>query len=565
MVKFKDYIYERPDMDLLKSDMNKLFEGFNEVKSANEQIEKIREINKLRNRFETMKNIVEVRNSMDTTDPYYEKENDFMDENLPIYQEIVSNYYKLLVDSKYAKEIEETYGKQILNIAKTTLESFSSEIISELQEENKLKSKYSKLRASARIIFQGEEYNIEQMIPFMQDVDREVRKNAHKAVSGFFKEKQDEFDQIYDGMVKLRHSMAKKLGYDNFVPLGYKRLNRVDYNFEDVKKYREKIIKYVVPVASKLREKQAKRLGISALKYYDEALEFLTGNASPKGNPDWILDKGRRMYSEMSRETDEFFKFMESSELMDLVSRKGKSGGGYCTYINDYKAPFIFSNFNGTSGDVDVLTHEAGHAFQGYSSRDFELPEYYFPTLEACEIHSMSMEFLAWPWMELFFEEEEAKYKFSHLSGTLLFLPYGALVDEFQHFVYENPNVSPEERRSEWRKLEERYLPTRDYDGDEFMEAGGFWFKQGHLFSDPFYYIDYTLAQVSALEFWMRSSQDRESAFKDYLELCKKGGSLPYLSLVESAKLNNPFEGDIVKEVIEKAEEWLSKIDDQNL
>jgi M3 family oligoendopeptidase len=250
---------------------------------------------------------------------------------------------------------------------------------------------------------------------------------------------------------------------------------------------------------------------------------------------------------------------------MDLVAKRGKESGGYCTFIEDYKAPFIFSNFNGTSGDIDVLTHEAGHAFQVYRSRDLDIPEYYWPTYEACEIHSMSMEFLTWPWMELFFKEDTEKYKFSHLSGALIFLPYGVAVDEFQHFVYENPNASPVERKQAWRKIEMEYLPHRDYEGNEFLEHGGYWQRQSHIYQSPFYYIDYTLAQICAFQFWKRSTEKDETAWEDYLNLCQLGGSKSFLDLVESANLKSPFVDGTVQSVVKVIDEWLSTVDDKAL
>src|SRR5690606_10368746 len=299
--------------------------------------------------------------------------------------------------------------------------------------------------------------------------------------------------------------------------------------------------------------------------YYDESFSFKSGNPVPKGDPEWIIENGKKMYKELSEETNEFFTYMIHSNLMDLVAKKGKAGGGYCTYISEYQAPFIFSNFNGTSGDIDVLTHEAGHAFQVYSSRHFEVPEYNWPTYEAAEIHSMSMEFFTWPWMELFFKEDTDKYKFSHLSEALLFLPYGVAVDEFQHFVYENPNVSPAERNKAWREIEKKYLPYRDYDGNEYLEKGGFWQRQSHIYNDPFYYIDYTLAQICAFQFWKKSRENHEEAWADYIHLCKQGGSKPFTELIKVANLLSPFEEGTVESVVGEIDTWLNSIDDKSL
>jgi M3 family oligoendopeptidase len=332
-----------------------------------------------------------------------------------------------------------------------------------------------------------------------------------------------------------------------------------------VKTYREQIKQHIVPLATELRKRQAKRIGVDELKFYDESFNFPSGNAQPKGDATWILQHGKTMYHELSKETKEFIDFLLDRHLMDVEAKKGKASGGYCTYIDNYQAPFIFSNFNGTSGDIDVLTHEAGHAFQVYSSRHFTVPEYLWPTLEACEIHSMSMEFFTWPWMHLFFEEDTDKYKFTHLTGALLFLPYGVAVDEFQHFVYEHYEASPEERKKKWRELEQTYLPHRDYDGLDYLERGGFWQRQGHIYSDPFYYIDYTLAQICALQFWKRSQENHDQAWEDYLHLCQLGGSLPFTELVKEAKLLSPFAEGCVASTIQPIREWLNQINDKAL
>ena len=271
------------------------------------------------------------------------------------------------------------------------------------------------------------------------------------------------------------------------------------------------------------------------------------------------------MYKALSKETDEFFTFMKDSGLLELDSKKGKAGGGYCTFIPGYKAPFIFANFNGTSHDVDVLTHEAGHAFQVYQSREFINPMQRFPGYEACEIHSMSMEFFAWPWVPLFFKEEAQKYYFSHLSGAISFLPYGALVDEFQHEIYENPSMSKDERKATWRRLEKQYIPSRDYDDDKFMEKGTYWFRQSHIFQSPFYYIDYTLAQVCAFQYWIRDHKDHQEAWSSYVDLCKLGGSKGFVALMKDAKLDSPFEDGTILRTIQPLEAFLNTIDDTKL
>lgn len=562
---FAQYTYTKPNFEAVEKQFEQAVQRFKDAKTAEEQNEMMQEINEIRNDLGTMFNLVYIRHSIDTNDEFYKTEQDLMDDLAPQVDGLITKYYEALVNSKFRPQLEEKWGKQLFALADAQLKVFTPEVVPLLQKENKLSSEYTKLMASAKIMFEGEERTLAQMEPFTESKDRDMRRRASEARFGFLASQEEELDRIYDDLVKVRTEIAHKLGYNNFVELAYHRMYRTDYNAQMVAKFRDQVKEFIVPVATKLRQRQQERIGVDALKYYDEGFNFDTGNAVPKGSPEWIVENGQKMYDELSSETSEFFNFMRENELMDLVAKKGKAGGGYCTFIENYKAPFIFSNFNGTSYDIDVLTHEAGHAFQVYSSRNFDIPEYYWPTYEACEIHSMSMEFFTWPWMELFFKEDTEKYKFSHLSSGLLFLPYGVSVDEFQHWVYENPNASPKERKQAWREIERKYLPHKDYDGNEYLENGGLWQRQGHIYNSPFYYIDYTLAQICAFQFWKRSRENHEEAWEDYIKLCKLGGSLPFTELVKEAHLISPFEDGCVQSVVEEMEDWLNSVEDKHL
>ncbi len=564
-MKFSEFKYERPNYDQNKKQILELVKKIKASCNYNEQRKNIDELNEIRNNIETMSTLCSIRNSINTQDEFYEKEKAYWDEYSPLYEEINSDFYQSIVDSKFKQDIQKDFGMQFIKIAQYSLKAFDKNIIKELQEENKLCSEYTKLLASAKIEFEGKERNLSGLGKFMLSKDRAMRIEASKAYYSYFKINEDKFDDIFDKLVKLRDKIAKKLGFDNFVELGYIRMMRTDYNADMVKNFRKQVLECIVPVASELYERQAKRLGINKLTYVDENFEFESGNATPKGNSDYIIENGKKMYGELSKETKEFFEFMLDNELMDLVTKKGKGAGGYCTYIPDYQAPFIFSNFNQTADDIDVLTHEAGHAFQLYMSTWIDMPEINFPTYESCEIHSMSMEFITWPWMDLFFKEDTDKYKFTHLSSAIKFIPYGIVVDEFQHKIYENPNMSKDERKKTWTALEKKYLPHKDYEGCEFLENGGWWFKQGHIFKNPFYYIDYTLAQICALQFWKRMRENKEEGWQNYLDICKVGGTKSFLEIVNIGKLKSPFEDGCVENVIDVIKTWLKEIDDTKL
>lgn len=564
-MRFSEIKYVRPDLSEVKAGMEALLDGMKMADSAEKQIDQVENIYKLRARFETMSNVASIRHTIDTTDTFYEEEQRYFDLNYPIYQDAVNAFYKVLIASPYRSKLEDRFGKQLFNLAAVTINTFRPEIIGDLQRENELSTEYTDLLASAKIEFRGETYNLSGMMPFKLSTDRQTRKEAHAKTDEFFVKNEATLDRIYDDLVKVRHRLAVKLGYENFIPVGYMRMCRTDYDSVMVAKFRKQVEEKIVPIASALRERQRKRLGLETLYYYDEPLDFNSGNAKPQGSPEWIISNAQKMYSELSPETGEFFRFMQENELMDLVNKPNKAGGGYCTFLSETRSPFIFSNFNGTSHDIDVLTHEAGHAFQTYCSRELGIDEYFFPTSEAAEIHSMSMEFLTWPWMNLFFNGETEKYKFAHLSNSVLFLPYGVAVDEFQHLVYGNPDATPAERKLFWKQVEKKYLPHRNFEGNDYLQRGGYWHRQAHIFKHPFYYIDYTLAQICAFQFWKRSMENREAAFSDYLRLCKEGGSKSFLQLVRVANLQSPFEESAFVETVATVNQWLAQINDEQL
>lgn len=563
MTKFSDFEYQRPDTETFKKEFSQHLETFKTAKDSTTQREAILNLNQLRSNFDSMYSLASVRHSIDTNNTFYEKENAFFDTNYPTLTEYINDYFRALLSVENREELEAIFGKQLFVIAELRLKTFEPAIVSLLQEENKLDSQYRKIKAQAVIEFEGKEYNLSSIGALELSKDRNIRRLASEAKWKFYAEKAPQIEEIYHELVQIRHKMATTLGYKNYIELGYARMLRSDYNADMVANFRQQIQEHIVPIVTQLLARQKRRLGLEQLKYYDEEFKFLSGNPKPKGSPDWMEEQARKMYQELSPETDRFFRFMSDNELMDLVAKDGKQTGGYCTFLNKFKAPFIFSNFNGTAHDITVLTHEAGHAFQAYStSQNTQVYDYLWPTYEACEIHSMSMEFFTWPWMELFFKEDTDKFKFSHLAGSLSFLPYGVAIDEFQHVVYENPSMTPAERNQAWRTIENKYLPHRDYDNNSFLKGGRFWQRQSHLFGMPFYYIDYVLAQICAFQFWKRSLENKEEAWKDYIKLCDIGGSKSFLQLLEVGNLQSPFENGCLAEVVKPIQEYLAQVDD---
>lgn len=563
---FQNYTYTRPDYEALKVQLTDLTNQLAQAQSGEEAVKLAKQITTINFSIDTQQTLWSIRHSIDMNDDFYNEETKFWNSHAPLFGELSTNYYKVVLDSPYREDLRSFLPETFFMLAENQLKTFSSEIIPLLQKENELIDQYSQLKAQAQIDFQGQTYTLAQMGPFSQSTDRQVRKTANEAVNAYYAANEAQFDDIYDQMVKVRHEIATTLGFKDYVEYAYKMMNRFDYNRDMVQTYREEIKKLVVPIVNQLRQRQAQRIQVDQLHYYDKELEFADGNADPQGTPEELVQAAQTMYRELSPETGEFFDYMVDNDLLDLVAKEGKNSGGYCTYIADHRSPFIFSNFNGTRADIDVLTHEAGHAFQVYNSRWIETPEAIWPTYETCEIHSMSMEFITWPWMERFFKDKVEKYKYSHLAGTLLFLPYGVLVDHFQHEVYENPHMTPAERKATWRRLEKAYQPSLDYSQSDFLDSGTFWYRQLHIFTSPFYYIDYTLAQVCALQFWKRTQIDHdETAWADYLRICQLGGTQTFLQVVAAANIQSPFQEGALESTIQAAADWLTAIDDSKL
>lgn len=564
MLKFEEMKYHRPNMERLEKEFNSLISAFENATTFEEQNEILKKYFKLGDKISTDFTLIEIHYSIDTRNKKYQKDQEFIDQISPLVSSLDNRFTKALVNARFREELEKKWGKYLFTMSEISLKCFDEKIIPQLQEINRLTSEYTKIMASAQIEFQGGIYTLAQLGKFATSPDRNIRKEAALAQARFFEEHDEEIGGIYDKLVKLRTECAHILGYKNFVEMGYYSLGRVDYDAEMVKGYRDQIYKDLVPFTNKLFKEQSKRVGVKNPLWYDFNLDFLDGNATPKGNKDFLVENAQKMYHELSKETDDFFRLMNENHLMDLEAKEGKAPGGYMTYIPKYKVPFIFSNFNGTSGDVDVLTHEFGHAFQGYMSRNIPCPAYRMPTLEACEIHSMSMEFLTHPWMSLFFKEDTNKYLYSHTVDSIRFIPYGVTIDEFQHWVYENPEATHEQRCAKFREIEKKYLPHRKYDGAPVYEKGGIWMRQTHVFGSPFYYIDYTLAQVLAFEFFNEDRQNHERAWKKYVHLCKLGGKYPFVELLNKAHLKNPFVDGTVKKIVDPLKKYLKTIDLEN-
>ena len=510
-MKFTEMPYERPDLEGFKETSNRLLERITSAASAQEQIDAYLEFEKLEKAVNTACSLAYVRHTINTKDAFYDGENSYVDEISPALQEKSQKINLALLASPFRPALEERFGKLLFTNLEISVRAMKPEIMDLMQEENRLQS-------------------------------------------------EDELDRLYGQLIQNRTAQGRAMGYDSYIPLGYDRLGRNCYGPQEVAAFREQIAGDMVPIVARVKKEQEKRLGVEKLKFYDDLLVFPDGNAAPQGTADDILAAGREMYRALSPETAEFVDFLYDGDLLDVLSKEGKAPGGYCTEFAAYQAPFIFSNFNGTSGDVDVLTHEAGHAFAFYrAARHGYLSALTSPTMESCECHSMSMEFLTAPWHEKFFGPLTRKYEIGHCSDALIFIPYGCMVDEFQHRMYENPELTAGERNQVWLELEKKYRPWTDFDGLHFYSRGAGWQRQLHIYLYPFYYIDYCMAQTVAFQFWLASMQDRPDAWQRYLRFVDAGGTKTFRELVDAAGLKLPYAPGCIREIGQAISGWLDR------
>lgn len=548
---FNQYQYEQVPLTPIDPEISNIPDRLLKAESKEEFLELLNQADAFKRKLATMYNICYIRHTINTQDEFYSAENDYYDQNMPAAEQFSTRLSQAVMDSRFQelalKELGETY---FLN-ARLAQKAFSPEIAEDMAEENRLQSEYQKLIASARIQFDGQTVNLSRLTPFKESPDREVRQRAWEAESKFMEENGEKLDEIFDKLVKTRTRMAKKLGFNSFTEVAYRRLKRASYGRKETDAFCEQVRREIVPLATHLIKLQHDRNNIEDAMIWDRSLSFKEGNPCPQGTPEEIFEKGRKMYTELSPITAEFIEFMLSNGLFDVLSRDGKASGGYCTSIPDFQAPFVFANFNGTAGDVEVLTHECGHALNSYISlRKVKYIEQEEPSYDIAEIHSMGMEFMTYPFMGLFFGDKKDKFIYQHLASAIIFLPYGCMVDRFQHIVYDNPELTPQERHKEWLKLEAAYRPDIDYGNISYFAKGGWWQRQLHIYMHPFYYIDYCLAQSAAFMLYNIMRENYEAGWEKYIALVNKGAELTYTQLLAEMGLDSPFEEGALRRIV---------------
>ncbi len=542
--------YARPDLDAVRAEVADLAQRLEAATGAEQAVEVVRAWNRVRSRIDTGWNIAEVRYQQDTTDDRAKAEKQFWDQAAPAMRELDVIHARALTRSRHREALERAFGAQILRVKECTATTFAPEIADALAEEAKLVTRYIELTSKKEAVFRGEKTTMPALHGYFGVADRQTRLDAHVARDRFLAANADDLDDIYDRLVELRDGMGRALGMGGFTPLGYQLMTRIGYDAGDVARFRDAVREQLVPLAEELRRRQAEALGIDEVLLHDEEVLDPNGNPAPTGTPTEILETARGMYRDIDPRLGAFMDHMLEHDLLDVERRDGKAPGGFCTIFADLGWPFVFAQFTGTTDDLQVVTHECGHAYQVWSARKLPLIEYHFPTNEAAEVHSMGMEHLTFPFMERFFGDDAERYRRGHLARDVTALPYITLVDHFQHRVYEQPELTPAQRNAAWLELEASYLPWRRYGDDlPYLATGTIWQRQRHVYCDPFYYIDYALAGVCALQIHMKAERDRDLALRDYLKMCEIGGSVSFTEMLEVGGLRSPFEPEVLADV----------------
>ena len=558
-VKIKDMEYKR----VLKEDSIAVIERciakIENAKSAQDILNARNEYNADSEVLGTMVRLAHTRLNLNSRDELYGAEMDYYNSALPEIQMYDIKFSKAFLASPYLEEAKKSLNPLVITMMVLSLKTADERILEEMQKENALTTEYGKFVSELTYDFRGEKLTLGALRKYMQDNDRETRREAYNALGKTLNANGEYIDNLFDKMVKNRDQMAKKLGYENYVELGYNIMQRTCYDKDKVAVFRQNVLNDIVPVVTSLKNDIAKKLGIDELKLYDDNT-YSENDPAPILDAQGILNAGREMYHEMSKETSDFIDMMFESDAFDVLPRQGKWTGGYMTSFPLYKQPFIFANFNGTTADVDVITHEAGHAFAYYVGANDMTPELQLGGMETAETHSMSMEFFAWKYMDKFFGDGAKAYKYKHLFSALSFIPYGTIVDYFQQLVYENPEMTPAQRNELWRDLEKKFRPWMNADGIEYLENGTRWQYQNHIFQSPFYYIDYCLAQTIAFEFLKLSLENYDEALKTYIAHASRTGNYGITDLVKLAGLKSPFEQGALFEVATFCKDLLNKL-----
>ena len=557
-MKFSEIPYKRPDPEGVKAEMAELTERLRNARSYPEARAVFLAFEEKSRYVDTMDLVSMLRRQMDKDDAFYKEEDAFWWDFEPRIDEANKAWAEAMLASPFRGDFAAEFGEMMFRNAEFDRRSMSDAIVADKQRENRLIVEYEELTDSIDgIPFEGETVDSDGIDAAKEDADAGRRLAAYRAEGACWQGIAQRLDGIFDELVRLRDGMGWKLGYDGYVDLVYCKLRR-SFTKEDVRRFREAVVKYVVPVADAIKREQARRIGRPyPLAYSDNEFFFKSGNPHPAGDADFLIGEARRFFESLSPEAGEFFRHMIDDEMMFV-----HAGGGNDIFLPYYETPFLTVNLDGSGDSVRSFMHEAGHTFAYWMNRKRIPTDSITPSEDVTELHSMCMELISLQHAEGFFGPDAKKYAYSLLSEAVAFLTYGTMVDHFQHAVFERPEMTPAQRHAEWQRLEGIYEPWIAFDPQmPYYGEGMLWQQQGHIYWGPFMYIDYVLAGAVALEVWAIMQKDPQEAWDRYMALVRQGGSRPFPELLKHAGLASPFDESCLKTACKMVKEWLDGVD----
>jgi len=428
-------------------------------------------------------------------------------------------------------------------------------------EDAKLCQQYQKLIGAQTVNFRGEEKTLIQMGRYLEEPDRALRQEAWELVAKRRLQDVDKCEEIFDELVKLRAQIAKNAGFENYRDFMFRKMGRFDYTPDDCEKFHDAIEKEIVPAVRAIHDERKRQLQLEKLRPWDLAADPQNrAPLKPFAEVGEMVSRTQNIFNQLDAELAGGFQQMQALKLLDLDNRKGKAPGGYQSTLNEARVPFIFMNAIGLQRDVETLLHEAGHAFHAQATRDEDLYAYRGAPIEFCEVASMAMELLGNEFLEEFYPVAEAnRARKTHLEGIIGFFPWMAVVDAFQHWIHTHPGHTRAERKAAYLQLMDRFGGDVDFSGYEEVRAHS-WHRQLHIFLHPFYYVEYGIAQLGALQVWANSKANKAKALNDYKKSLVLGGSRPLPELFSAAGCKLQFDAATIKPLIQLASTELKKL-----
>ncbi len=441
------------------------------------------------------------------------------------------------------------------------VELFREENIPLETEESKLGQQYQKLSGSLTVNFRGEEKTLVQMGRYLEEPDRALREEAWTLVAERRLQEADKFEENFEALLKVREQIARNTGFPNYLAYAFRAKGRFDYTPEDCLKFHSAVETEIMPVVRHLQTERKRLLGVETLRPWDTAVDPLNrAPLRPFAEVGEMVARTQRVFDKLDAELAGGFAQMRDLKLLDLANRKGKAPGGYQSTLAEARLPFIFMNAVGVQRDVETMLHEAGHAFHTLAAKGEDLYAYRSAPIEFCEVASMAMELLGNQHLEEFYAPAEAnRARKTHLEGIIGFFPWMATVDAFQHWIYTHPGHTRAERTAAWLALMNRFGGDVSWAGHESARAN-LWHRQLHIFLHPFYYVEYGIAQLGALQVWANSHRDAAKALRDYQAGLALGGSRPLPELFTAAGCRFDFSAETVRPLVALARSELGKL-----